>query len=119
LLDLDGSEPGTISTNIATVLGQTYRLSFVWCRNPDSIEGVLGDTNHVPSAEVLINNSVVMTLVGDMENSWLDLQWQQASYTFTATGLSTELKFQSTSGNEDSGSISGIQLDAVYLYSVP
>ena len=115
ILDLDGSEPGAISTNITTTAGLNYRLSFAWCRNPNSIEWVLGDSPHVPRAEVLINDDYLDTLVGDMDNSWSDLQWQQASYIFTAVGPSTKLTFRSLSGGEDPYSISGIQLDAVSL----
>ena len=115
LLDLDGGEPGTISTNITTVPGQSYELSFEWCRNPDSVTGVMFDIAHVPSAEVLINDTHLDTLVGDMVNSWLDPQWQLASYTFTATSSTTKLTFHSLSAAVDPGSISGIQLDAVYL----
>jgi hypothetical protein len=112
-LDLDGSEPGTISTNVSTTIGQTYELTFAWCRNPDSTGGGgLSQPVHVPSAQVLVGNNVVMTMVGSMGNSWANLQWQQASCVFIATASSTKLTFHSL---DDSSSLSGIQLDAIYL----
>jgi hypothetical protein len=112
-LDLDGSMPGTISTNISTTVGQTYELSFAWCRNPDSIDGLaFNEPSHVPLAQILIDDRVIGVLAGNMLNSWGDLQWQQASYVFTASSSSTKLTFHSL---DDSSSFSGVQFDAVYL----
>jgi hypothetical protein len=96
LLDLDGINPGTISTNIPTAVGQTYRLSFVYSRNPDGINGISGvGSPNTPSAQILIDGNPLGTLDGDIGNSWSDLQWQQAFYTFTATSTSTTLTFES------------------------
>src|ERR1039458_4291572 len=52
LVDLDGSDAGTISTNIPTMPGQNYVLSFAYSRNADSV-GVT-----IPSANVLINSNL-------------------------------------------------------------
>ncbi|HEU6449380.1 MAG TPA: DUF642 domain-containing protein [Verrucomicrobiae bacterium] len=112
LLDLDGDQPGTISTNIPTTAGKTYQLTFVWCRNPDSITGALGQPVHIPSAQVLINGNAVMSLVGNMNNSWANLDWQPATYAFTAASSSTTLTFKSTTAGT---TFSGIQLDAMDL----
>ena len=111
LLDLDGINPGTISTNITTVSNQIYRLSFVYSRNPDGIWGRYGSPPNTPSAEVLIDGDSLGTLDGDIDNSWTDLQWQPVSYTFTATSSSTTLTFHSL----DDDSPFGILLDAISL----
>ena len=118
-LDLDGSEPGTISIDLPTKIGQAYRLSFAWTRNTDSIHGYdpeHGNGPYVPTAEVWIDHDILLdTLVGNFLNSPTPsgFRWQYVSYTFTATHATTTLTFHSTSGDADSGLISGIHLDAV------
>ena len=37
-LELNGSESGTISTNVTTVVDQLYRLSFAYAKNPNADE---------------------------------------------------------------------------------
>jgi hypothetical protein len=113
LLDLDGSEPGTISVNIPTAEGVTYKLSFAYARNPDSIDGgIFEEPAHVPAADVLIDDVQAIELVADSNNSWTDLQWQQESYTFTATSSLTKLTLKSL---DVSTSVSGILFDAMHL----
>lgn len=103
-IDLNGSQAGTISTNIPTIAGKTYTLSFAYARNPNSIGSV------VPSAQILINNNPLGTIVANQNNAWANLGWQTTSYVFTATSPSTKLTFQSLAGTA-----SGVFLDAVNL----
>src|SRR5208283_2723189 len=80
-IDLDGSSAGGISTNITTVPGLPYTLSFAYARNPDSILGAFGNPAniHIPQANVLINSNVVATLVANYTNAWTNLDWQTYS----------------------------------------
>ena len=63
------------------------------------------------TALVLIDGNPLGTLDGNINNSWSNLQWQQAFYTFTATSTSTTLTFESL----DTDSPFGILLDAISL----
>ena len=105
-MDLNGSQSGTISTNIPTLPGQTYTLSFAYARNPNS-------PPTIPSAEILINGNPLGTVIANQLNSWANLQWQTTSFVFTATAPLTKLTFQS-----QSPSASGVFLDAVGLVNV-
>jgi hypothetical protein len=114
MLDLDGSDPGTISTNISTVTGQTYQLGFVYTRNPDGLTGALAypPDPTSPSAEVLINGNPMLMLVGNITNNWSNLQWHPTNFNFTATSSTITLTFHSL----DSSNIPfGILLDAINL----
>jgi subtilisin-like proprotein convertase family protein len=104
-MDLNGSQAGTISTNIATSSGQTYILSFAYARNPNSIGAPVP-----PTVQVLINNNPLGTVADNRMNSWGNLGWQTTSFVFTATAPVTTLTFQSLVG-----SASGMFLDAVAL----
>ena len=112
LVDLDGSDAGTISTNIPTVPGQNYVLSLAYSRNADSV----GLT--IPSANVLINNNPVGTLAPNFNDTWASLNWHSTSYVFTATSPSTHLTFQSLdSAKPYPGDAYGVLLDAINLSS--
>ena len=111
-LDLDGSSAGGISTNITTVAGQVYALHFAYARNPDSILGALGHAPNIPQLSVLINGQQLTTLTADQLNSWASLNWQIATYVFTAPSASTHLAFHSL---DDPNNISGVLLDAISL----
>jgi alpha-tubulin suppressor-like RCC1 family protein/subtilisin-like proprotein convertase family protein len=111
-LDLDGSTPGGISTNIATTVGQSYQLSFVYSRNPD---GPGGGFPNPPSMQVLLNSNLLSTVTANFTNSDVNLNWRPASYIFTATSSSTHLAFHST---DPLGDAYGILLDAISLTPV-
>ena len=106
-LDINGSDPGTISTNVTTVAGQTYNLSFAYTQNPD------GRTDGHPTAavQVLQNSSSLLTLTLTMTtNSWPNLGWATTSVVFTATAPTTQIQFAS----QTPGAY-GVLLDAVSL----
>jgi subtilisin-like proprotein convertase family protein len=112
MVDLDGSSAGGISTNIATVAGQAYTLSFTYARNPDSIAGAMGNPPHVPQANVLIDGNTNATVVANYTNSWANLDWQTTSIVFTATASLTHLAFASL---DNPSSVSGVLLDCLDL----
>jgi subtilisin-like proprotein convertase family protein len=111
LLDLDGSVPGGISTNIVTTVGQSYQLSFVYSKNTDyAVAGY-----PIPSMQILINSNVLSTLVANLTNSHTNLNWQSTSFVFTATSPMTHLAFHSIDPTGDSY---GVFLDAISLSTV-
>ncbi len=109
-LDLNGLVPGTISTNIPTVVGQEYILNFAYTRNPNSVTGT-GSPAVVPQVAVLINNNQIADIIASSTNTWTPLDWQIATLTFKATSSSTLLTFQST----NTPGPSGVFLDYVTL----
>ncbi|HVU08754.1 MAG TPA: S8 family serine peptidase [Verrucomicrobiae bacterium] len=106
LLDINGTIPGAISTNIATVPGTTYVLNFGYTRNPDTVAA-----NVVPMINVLMGGNLLATLATTYTNSWANLDWQTAAYSFTATSTSTLLQIQST----NTPGASGVFLDGFSL----
>ncbi|HEX3856076.1 MAG TPA: DUF642 domain-containing protein [Verrucomicrobiae bacterium] len=108
-VDLNGWVPGGISTDVATIPGQSYTLGFAYARNPGS-----QDEDIVPQAQILANGNLLGTVAPDDMNDWdtrADLDWHTASYVFTATSALTHLTFQSF----DTDGASGVLLDAVSL----
>jgi len=101
-IDLNGDNPGQISTNISTVAGTTYRLRFAYTPNPNARD---------PQAAVLVNGQSLATIVGNYANSFSSLNWHTTSLVFTATSPSTSLSFAST----DTPGASGLFLDAMSL----
>jgi subtilisin-like proprotein convertase family protein len=102
-IDLDGDVAGVISTNLPTVTGQSYILTFAYSKNP------LGST---ASANILQNSNPLLTVTFNGSNQWTNLGWQTTSVVFTATSPITELKFVS----QTPGSL-GVLLDAITLAS--
>ena len=115
-LDLDGWNPGEISTNIVTVSGTVYSLNFAYARNPDSISGTPGFPAHIPSAGISINGNSLATVSANYINSWADLNWQLTNYIFEATSSLTHLDFKSL---DTPPAASGVFLDAVSVTKSP
>jgi hypothetical protein len=107
---LDNGAAIGVSQTFATTPGQTYDLSFY--------EGQLlygnGVTTH-PSIAVSLNGSLFQTARESAGFNGLTTVWQQFSYDFTATGVTTTLSFinGAPSGVVETG------LDAVSVSSVP
>jgi subtilisin-like proprotein convertase family protein len=110
MLDLDGNEPGTISTNIPTVPGQTYVLSFAYAQNAD------GKTHVHPTAsmQALQNGNPLLSLTLTRTNDWANLGWTTTNIVFTATSDITTLTFQSL---DPGGDAYGVLLDCIDLTS--
>ncbi len=107
-IDLDGSAPGTISTNIATVPGQNYTLAFTYAQNAE------GKNNGYPTAsmQVLQNGNSLLNLSVTQTNDWLNLGWTTTNVVFTATSDITTLTFHSL---DPDGDIFGVLLDCIDL----
>ena len=91
-IDLNGNSVGDISQTINTVAGHTYRLTFDLSGNPDN--GSDTRTVAVSAGGAPVNFSYAFTTP---PNSHSNMNWTPESLTFTATGASTLIDFQSTS----------------------
>src|SRR5439155_8078080 len=86
-----GPYPALISTNVPTVPGANYLLSFAAAANPDNPAN--GPIN------LLIDGSLAQTFnVGVNTNGWTNLNWAVLSYGFRATANSTRIQFAGTDG---------------------
>ena len=106
-LDINGNGQGTISTNVTTVAGQTYQLSFAYAPNPDA------RTHGTPTVTVQLqtNSNPLLTLsITKFTNTWANLGWATTSLLFTATSPSTLFAFVSQTPG-----VSGVLLDAIGL----
>jgi subtilisin-like proprotein convertase family protein len=82
----DTGQRGTVSTNIGTIPGNDYILSFAYAANPDNSNSqtaviTLGTSNLPP-----------ITLISG-SNTWDNLNWGVASYPFRAGSASTLIQF--------------------------
>jgi subtilisin-like proprotein convertase family protein len=84
-IDINGSDPGQISTNVATVPGTTYSLRFAYTKNPNA------GTAPPPSAAVKVNGTAIGTVAPNYFTSYSTMNWQTTSFVFTATSPSTTL----------------------------
>ncbi|HTD67193.1 MAG TPA: S8 family serine peptidase, partial [Candidatus Limnocylindria bacterium] len=76
IIDINGSVPGIISTNVTLIPGRSYLLSFAYSRNPDAGPA---------TARISISNSVALTVTSPAATPWSDLQWKSTSTVFRAT----------------------------------
>jgi subtilisin-like proprotein convertase family protein len=106
-IDLNGNSPSAILTNIPTVIGGNYILTFAYAHNPNAFPPA--------TAQLSINNSNVLAVTPDIGNSFADLGWATTSVVFTATSPTTAIQMTSLSPG-----MSGVFLDAfsVQLVSV-
>jgi hypothetical protein len=107
-LDLTGFNNNNtegVSQSIATTIGDVYQLSF-WVGNTTG-GGIFGTTSTV---NVQLNGSAFHSAVNSDVNT-TGLSWEQYTYLFTATGLSTTLAFL----NGDPGGDNSNGLDNIVL----
>ena len=101
-LDISGTTTlGNISTNVSTVIGQTYLLSFAYSKNP------VGGAHAV---QLLANGSPLLAISVTTNNSWPNLGWATTSVLFTATSTTTIITFATLTPDPY-----GVLLDAIDL----
>jgi len=110
-IDLIGTVgPGSVSTNVATTAGKTYRLQFVYCKNP-------GGPAQSQTAQVELNSSPAFSFTHNVGNSYFNLNWQTNISYFQAASNTTKVGFKQV--NPPSGnSASGMFIDTVLLQEV-
>jgi choice-of-anchor C domain-containing protein len=112
-IDLSGNEPGglAISTNLATVSGQTYELSFWLAGNPD------GPPTIKPLTVTLggIPHTFTFDETGNTRSS---MGWVNETVTFVATGT-TSLQFASTSGTPYGPALDNVSVNEISAVPEP
>lgn len=97
-LDLVGfNTTGGIEQSFATILGQTYTLTFFYSNNPGS---------GAASAQVAVldgANTLLNQTVSHSTATSTNFDWTSFSANFTATGTSAILRFTNTVGNNNGG----------------
>ena len=92
-IDLNGLIPGAITQTFATVPGATYLVRFDMSGNPDDDPGL--KTMVVSATGAAPETHTYDTSVG---NTRTNMMYELRTYRFRATGASTTLTFQSTTG---------------------
>jgi hypothetical protein len=107
---------GRISTNLVTIPGQSYVLSFDYSLNPFGIDVV----DRISGVQVFQNTSPLLTVwVTNKGGSSSTAAFVSTSVVFTATSAFTKLVFQSTNSPQLPGlGTNGLLLDAIKLATV-
>ena len=109
-LELNGFIPGSIWTNVATVPGKTYLLSFVYTKNPN-----VQTPAFQPTARVEFNKQGVTNIFYNGPSDYCTLNWSNCAITYRATSSVTRVGFVST---WTANSIAGIYLDTIRMDEV-
>lgn len=109
-IDLNGYNPGSISTNFNTVPGTVYQLNFAYCRNPNTLD----NATFVANMTVAITGHPAFQVLYGVSNTLFSLNWAHTSVVFTATSPVTTL--QLTSQNPGNG---GMFLDSFSVTRAP
>jgi len=115
-IDLNGLGPGSISQTFDTDAGQAYEVKFMLAGNsdgPPQMKTLVGDAGQ---------GDVLFQFLATGSNS--NMGWTEFGFTFTATGASTVLAFESTTFNPNfagqyPGNPFGPALDDVRVNPVP
>jgi subtilisin-like proprotein convertase family protein len=106
-IDINGYNPGVVSTNIPMTVGRSYRLSFAFARNPNS----LNPPAIIPQANVNLNGTTVMTVAPSAINTQTKLDWQTTSVVFTASAPVEKLQLQSLSPGQNGVFFDSFKID--------
>lgn len=106
-VELDSTQPSAIAQAIATVVGQTYRLSFAFAGRPRT-NLALDNVLSVMWGDSEIFNQAARTRTNN---------WQVFSFDVTATSALTTLVFRDASKN--SRNSYGVYIDDVSLVQIP
>ena len=93
-LDMNGFEPGTIAQTLATPVNSTWVIQFYLAGNPDCGDGVKTLTVSASGAA-----AQTYTFTNSGATTHADMGWTLESYTFVASGPSTDLIFAADPGN--------------------
>ncbi|HAL04500.1 MAG TPA: hypothetical protein DCP58_05265, partial [Verrucomicrobiales bacterium] len=91
-IELNGFEPGTISTNVITAVNQFYRLTFAYAKNPDSEDSL--------EMKVKVGSVIDLKVTASVEGENKSLDWEIKQLEFTATETSTKIEFKSLEEGE-------------------
>jgi subtilisin-like proprotein convertase family protein len=109
-VDLNGTTGGSISTNVTTVAGRNYLLTFAYCKNPDGVTPA--------SVTAAVDVDAQPTLFTyNVANSYADPRWLGTSILVRATSTVTRVVFRSVNPSGGSGGmfIDTVRMDEVEL----
>ena len=112
-LEMNGLEPGTISTNGVTEVDKTYRLRFAYAKNPKSDEPL--------EMKVFIGTVTNLTVTASIDGANDTVAWELQDVVFTAKSANTRIRFQSLAADEYAVLLDSVRLDEVVsakLYAV-
>lgn len=98
-VDMRGVSNGTIAQSFATVIGQTYTVTFLQATNPDILSNTTDKSSSVTVSatggveETYVHNIAEGTAWGSVGQTFVE-----RTYTFTATAAMTTLTFESDGG---------------------
>jgi choice-of-anchor C domain-containing protein len=108
-IDLTRVNPGSLSQNIATVIGQRYAVSFSLAGNPDS-----GGGPRIKNLDVTINGAGLANFTFDTTGrSNSNMGWVDEIYYFTASSANSLLTFSSNNGEARGPAIDLVSISAV------
>lgn len=114
-VDLNGTEAGSISQSIPTVVGATYDVSFALSGNPDGAPSLkqvsVGATGVAPQSYTYDTASTSNTLA--------NMAWQTNMYSFVATTSSTTLSFTSETAGSFGPALDNISITETLPTSTP
>jgi subtilisin-like proprotein convertase family protein len=109
-IDLNGAQPGSISTNFPTVPGYRYNVSFAYTRNAIN--------PGAPTADVLVDGMTAFSVSAPVSTN--TGFWLRTNFTLYASGTNTSLAFISTTPISADAAInaSGVFLDSILVEEV-
>jgi hypothetical protein len=107
-VDLNGSSPGYVEQVLDTDAGRTYEVAFAVSANPACPEGTRSLTATAPGYSGIFSSDNDTGL-------WTERVWTAESFSFTATGTSSTLRFAGTTPAGACGAL----LDAVVVHPGP
>jgi len=113
-IDLSGSSLGGIEVSqaITTVIGQDYMVTFDIAGNPDG-------PPDVKQLQITVDNSTFDFSFDKSGYSRTNMGWETKMFTFTATDITTCLKFTSILGDPGIDPYYGAALDNVSMEPIP
>jgi len=112
-VEMNGLEPGSISTNCVTEVGKNYRLRFAYAKNPEAEKPL--------QMKLLIDTVTNLTVTASVEGIDNTLAWKEKDVVFTAESSNTRIRFKSLEEEDYAVMLDSVRLDEVTpknLYAV-
>ena len=104
-VEMNGIEPGSISTNCTTEVGRNYRLRFAYAKNPEAEKQL--------QMKVFIGTVTNLTVTASIEGSNNTLSWKIQEVVFTAESGKTRIRFNSLEEEDYAVMLDSVRLDEV------
>src|SRR5581483_9067756 len=104
-IDLSGNEAGALQQSLATYAGHVYTVSFDMAGNTDG-------GNAVKTMDVDTGDSPAVYTFNTTGHDKTNMGWQTKTYSFTATGANTVLRFTSMENNPFGPALDNVNVSA-------